>query len=235
VPGRNLLAVELAAELAPALPAILARLRNVFDLDARPDIVDGHLAADPLLAPHVRRHPGLRLHGAFDGLELGIRAIVGQQISVRGASTLAGRVVQRFGAKMETPWPCLTHASPGAEALAEADTASIAALGMPSARATSLQALASAVGAGEIRLEPGVDPAADIEAIERLPGIGPWTAQYIAMRALRWPDAFPAADLGLVKASRLGTPKALALAAERWRPWRAYAAMHLWESLRSAG
>lgn len=231
VAGRHLLSVDLSTSLAPALPMILTRLRNLFDLDARPDIVAGHLALNPLLAPSVERHAGLRVPGAFDSFELGMRAVLGQQVSVRGASTLAGRFAQRFGEAIEPPLGCLNRLTPTAETLAAPRSATLAALGVPRARAESLRNLARAVARGEIDLEPGVDPTAVVAQLVELPGIGPWTAEYIAMRGLHWPDAFPAGDLGLVKASGLKSVRALAKAAERWRPWRAYAAMHLWESL----
>jgi AraC family transcriptional regulator of adaptative response / DNA-3-methyladenine glycosylase II len=209
------------------------RLRNLFDLDARPDVIACDLALDPLLAPWIEQRPGLRVPGAFDSFELGMRAILGQQVSVRGASTLAGRFARRFGEAIETPLACLNRIGPTAEALAVARVTTLAGLGLPNARAESLRNLARVVARREIDLEPGVDPTAVVAKLVELPGIGPWTAEYIAMRALRWPDAFPAGDLGLVKASRLKSAKALEKAAERWRPWRAYAAMHLWESLKA--
>ncbi|MCE9551943.1 MAG: helix-turn-helix domain-containing protein [Planctomycetes bacterium] len=233
LPNRNLLAVDLATSLTPALPAILVRLRNLLDLDARPDVIAGHLGLDPLLAPSVERQPGLRVPGAFDSFELAMRAILGQQVSVRGASTLAGRFAQRFGEVIETPLPCLNRIAPTAETLSHARSATLAGLGLPTARAECLRNLARVVACREIDLEPGVDPTAIVARLVELPGIGPWTAQYIAMRALRWPDAFPDADLGLVKASRMKSAKALEKAAQRWRPWRAYAAMHLWDSLKT--
>ncbi len=232
-PGRNLLAVDLATALAPVLPSILVRLRNLFDLDARPDVIAGHLALDPLLASWVEQRLGLRVPGAFDSFELSLRAILGQQVSVRGASTLAGRFAARFGEAIETPLPCLNRIAPTAEGISAARTATLAGLGLPAARAESLRNLARVVARGEIDLEPGIDPTAIVARLVELPGIGPWTAEYIAMRALRWPDAFPAGDLGLLKASRLKTARSLEKAAERWRPWRAYAAMHLWESLKT--
>jgi AraC family transcriptional regulator of adaptative response / DNA-3-methyladenine glycosylase II len=231
VANRNLLTVDLSTALAPALPSILVRLRNLFDLDARPDVIAGHLALDPLLAPRVEHQFGLRMPGAFDSFELAMRAVLGQQVSVRAASTLAGRVAQRFGQAIETPLACLNRIAPTAETLSAVRNTTLAGLGLPSARAECLRNLASAVARREIDLDPGVDPNAIVARLVEFPGIGPWTAQYIAMRALRWPDAFPAGDLGLMKASRLKSTKALERAAERWRPWRAYAAMHLWESL----
>jgi AraC family transcriptional regulator of adaptative response / DNA-3-methyladenine glycosylase II len=233
VPNRNLLAVELAAELVPALPSVFRRLRNLFDLDAQPDVIAGHLSLDPLLAKSVERQPGLRVPGAFDSFELGMRAILGQQVSVRGASTLAGRLAGRFGVAIETPLPCLKGITPTAGRLAAARTSTLANIGLPRARAESLRNLARRIAGGELDLEPGIDPTAVVADLINVPGIGPWTAEYIAMRALRWPDAFPAGDLGLLRASGLKSAKALEKAGERWRPWRAYAAMHLWQSLKT--
>lgn len=233
VADRQLLAVEITTALAPVLPAILVRLRNLFDLDARPETIAAHLALDPLLAACLKRQPGLRAPGAFDSFELGMRAILGQQVSVRGASTLAGRLAQRFGEPIKTPLACLNRITPTAEVLSDLRSTTLNGVGLPMARARSLGNLARAVARRQIDLEPGVDPNGIIARLVELPGVGPWTAQYIAMRALRWPDAFPTGDLGLLKASRLKTAKALEKAAERWRPWRAYAAMHLWESLQT--
>jgi len=232
VADRHLLAINVATALAPALPTILVRLRNLFDLDARPDVIARHLALDSLLAPSLKQHPGLRVPGAFDPFELALRAILGQQVSVAGATTLAGRFAQRFGEPIETPYPCLNRIAPTSQILAAARTATLASLGLPAARADTLHNLARAVARREVDLEPGVAPTAMIDQLVEFPGIGPWTAQYIALRALRWPDAFPSSDLGLLKAARTKSPRALEQASQRWRPWRAYAAMHLWESLK---
>jgi AraC family transcriptional regulator of adaptative response / DNA-3-methyladenine glycosylase II len=231
VPDRNLVAVDLATALAPMLPTILVRLRNLFDLDARPDVIAEHLALDPLLAPGIKRHPGLRVPGAFDAFELGMRAVLGQQVSVRAASTLAGRFAQRFGEAIKTPFPCLNRVAPTAASLTAARTRTLASLGLPTARAETVRNLARAVERREIDLESNLDPTSIVAQLVELPGIGPWTAEYFAMRALRWPDAFPTGDLGLMKAARSRSAKSLAKVAEPWRPWRAYAVMHLWESL----
>lgn len=233
VPNRNLLEVNLATGLAPALPSILSRLRNLFDLDARPDKIDSHLAQDPMFAASVQHQPGLRVPGAFDSFELAVRAMLGQQISVSAASTLAGRLAQQFGQPIETPLACLNRITPLPESLAAAPIAALAGIGLPGARAESLRNLAGVVARREIDLDCSVDPNSVVAQLVELPGIGPWTAEYISMRALRWPDAFPAADLGLVKASRLNSAKELEQRAQNWRPWRAYAAMHLWKSLKS--
>ncbi len=227
---KNQLVVELAPSLAPVLPQVLARLRSLFDVDARPDVIAMHLAADERLAAAVRREPGLRVPGAFDGFELSWRAVLGQQVSVRGASTLAARLAERLGEPIATSLPCLNRLTPPPAAIAAARTSTISGIGLPSARAETLRGLAKAVERGTISFEPGVDPAETEDSLLQLAGIGPWTAAYIAMRGLHWPDAFPVGDLGLVKASGLSKRK-LIEATELWRPWRAYAAMHLWETL----
>lgn len=233
VTDRHLLAVDLATSLAPVLPTILARLRNLFDLDARPDIIAGHLTHDPLLSSQVKKYPGLRVPGAFDSFELALRAILGQQISVRGASTLAGRIANQFGEPITTPLPCLNRVTPTAGHIAAARPTAITSLGLTTTRADCLRHLAKAVASHEIDLEPGMEPEHTVAQLLKLLGIGPWTAEYIAMRALRWPDAFPAGDLGLLKATKLKSATALSTISERWRPWRSYAALHLWQSLSS--
>ena len=230
IAGRNTLSVELATSLMPALPEILARLKNLFDLSARPDVIAAHLSDDSRLATIVARCPGLRVPGAFDGFELAVRAILGQRISVRAATTLAGRLADRFGEPIETPFPGLTRLSPTPERLAAVDESDLTALGIAAPRAASIRAIARAVASREIDLEPSLDPEAVTRKLQELPGIGDWTAQYIAMRALRWPNAFPAGDLGLLKAWGETSVQRLRDAAEAWRPWRAYAAMYLWES-----
>jgi AraC family transcriptional regulator of adaptative response / DNA-3-methyladenine glycosylase II len=171
------LLVELTPSLAPVLPALLGRLRDLFDLDARPDVIARNLGQDPLLAAAVTRHPGLRVPGAFDGFELGMRAILGQQITVAAATTIAGRVVERFGDAIDTPHPGLNRLTPAAERLAGASVAELGALGVISARGRSILALAGEVAAGRVRLSPGADPEATCGRLLALPGIGPWTAQ----------------------------------------------------------
>jgi AraC family transcriptional regulator of adaptative response / DNA-3-methyladenine glycosylase II len=230
VPGRAALAVELAASLVPVLPPLLSRIRGLFDLDARPEMITAHLAGDRALEPRLATLQGLRVPGGIDGFELAVRAILGQRISVPAATTLAGRVAGAFGEPIATPHPALQLVSPGPERLAAIPMESLAALGVALPRARAIVALAQTVSEGRIDLSPGADPEAAIERLRQLPGIGDWTAQYVAMRALRWPDAFPAGDLGLLKASRLRSPRELTTASEAWRPWRAYAAMVLWNS-----
>jgi AraC family transcriptional regulator of adaptative response / DNA-3-methyladenine glycosylase II len=212
------------------LSSAVARARRIFDLDADPGPIAAQLRRSPALAERVARRPGLRVPGAWDGFELAVRAVLGQQITVRGATTLAGRLVARFGEPFASAYPdTLTHVFPRPETLAEADLASI---GLPRARAETLRTLATAVASGSLALDAarGLDDL--VAQLVSLPGIGDWTAHYVALRAGGEPDAFPASDLGLRRAlARGGTPlsaKALAREAEAWRPWRAYAALHLW-------
>jgi AraC family transcriptional regulator, regulatory protein of adaptative response / DNA-3-methyladenine glycosylase II len=230
IPGRHALAVELSMGLVPALPEVLARLKHLFDLAARPDAIAEHLRLDARIALAVDRLPGLRVPGAFDGFEMAARAILGQRVSVRSATTLAGRVAGRFGEPIETPFPGLDRLSPAADRLADADGRELSAMGIAPPRAAAIIAIARAVSSRDLDLQPGPDPEAAVAALQEYPGLGDWTAQYIAMRALRWPDAFPAADLGLLKAAGAASARQLRDAAEAWRPWRSYAAMYLWNT-----
>jgi AraC family transcriptional regulator of adaptative response / DNA-3-methyladenine glycosylase II len=217
-----------------ALPQVIARVRRIFDLTADPQRIGAHLAKDPDLAPRVAARPGLRVPGAWDGFELAVRAILGQQISVGAATALASRIVAEHGeplpAELAGVEPSLTHAFPAAARLAAAD---LCGLPMPRARSAALETLAQAAEADPRLFEPQGGPEAAIARLRALPGVGEWTAQYIAMRALREPDAFPAADVGLQRAfldetgARLNAA-ALARRAQAWAPWRAYAALHLW-------
>jgi AraC family transcriptional regulator of adaptative response / DNA-3-methyladenine glycosylase II len=225
------LRVEISPSLVNSLPALRARIRNLFDLDAQPQLIEAQLSRDSRLSQIVKRQSGLRLPGAFDGFEMAVRAVLGQQISVRAARTLAGRMTESFGDPIETPNPNLTRLPVNAKRLAQAAAADLTGLGLTRSRAECLLALARAVAAGDLELEPGVDVESTIERLKQLPGIGDWTAQYIAMRALRWPDAFPYSDLGLRKALGETSSKRILEIAESWRPWRAYALMHLWNSL----
>lgn len=215
-------------------PAI-ARARRLLDLDADPLAIASHLGADPLLAPLVRRAPGLRVPGTASGAELAIRAVIGQQVSVAGARTLAGRLVARFGEPLPEPDGGLTHLFPTPDALLTGDPASFS---MPRARAETIVRLCRALASGEIALDDGADRDDSLRALLSLRGIGPWTASYVAMRAFGDPDAFLPTDLGIKHAfARLGEPsdpKSVAARAERWRPWRAYANFHLWASLSDA-
>jgi AraC family transcriptional regulator of adaptative response / DNA-3-methyladenine glycosylase II len=174
-----------------------------------------------MLSRRVARRPGLRVPGAWDGFELAVRAILGQQVTVKGASTLAGRIVEGYGTPVKSN-DGLTHLFPSPCVLAEADFGEV---GLPRARAAAIRGLAQAVASGHVTFSGIVDES----NLLSLPGVGDWTAQYIAMRAMGEPDAFPSSDLGLLHAAGLTSARKLAERAERWRPWRAYAAMHLWQ------
>lgn len=229
-PRRRALMVEMPIALTPVLPALLGRLRQLFDLAARPDVIQEHLRRDPVLSRAVRRNPGLRVPGAFDGFELVMRAIVGQQVTVKAATTLAGRIVGSFGERVTTPHGGLTHLAPTPERIATASQDALGALGIIGTRGRSLIAVAREMVAGRLPLEAGADPESTMERLTAIPGIGRWTAHYIAMRALRWPDAFPREDIALRK--RLGgvTPSEAEAASQAWRPWRSYATLHLWQA-----
>jgi AraC family transcriptional regulator, regulatory protein of adaptative response / DNA-3-methyladenine glycosylase II len=222
--------VELSPSLAPVIGAVIVRVKNLFDLSAAPDAVSALLSQDPTLASAVRRLPGLRVAGAFDGFELAVRAVLGQQVSVKAATTMAGRWAQAFGTPLVTPYPQLNRLSPNAQRMAEVQENDIGALGVVGARARCLVALARAVTERRVVLSFAANVEEQIEKLIECPGIGPWTAQYIAMRALRWPDAFPSGDLMLLKAAK-ANKKELQARAEAWRPWRAYAAHYLWQSV----
>lgn len=197
---------ELIAQIHGSAPQdTVARLRHLFDIETNIRQVEEHLRQFPAL--QVAQHPGLRLPGCWDAFELVIRAILGQQVSVKGAATLSARLVDRFGA-------------PTPDALADVD---VSVIGLPQPRAACIRAVAQAVLDGVVDLH-------DATSLEAVKGIGPWTAQYVMMRAKRDADAFPASDLVLMKASGHASPRALAAAAEAWRPYRAYAAMHIWRS-----
>jgi AraC family transcriptional regulator of adaptative response / DNA-3-methyladenine glycosylase II len=227
-PERHRLVVELSESLVPILPAVLGRVRQLFDLNARPDLIAAHLSASERLADLVAGTPGLRVPGAFDGFELAVRAILGQQVTVKAATTIAGRFVAAFGAPLETPHAGLVRSTPTAARVARASADDVASLGIIRTRAESIIALARAVAEGELLLEPGADAEATMARLVALPGIGSWTAHYIAMRALRWADAFPKEDVVLRK--RLGgiSPAAADGLSLAWRPWRSYATLHLW-------
>jgi AraC family transcriptional regulator of adaptative response / DNA-3-methyladenine glycosylase II len=207
-----------------SLFVIIERVRRMFDLNADWDAIAATLRSDPILASAVNAKPGMRLPGCWDPFELAVRAILGQQVSVKGTTTLAGRIARAFGEPLDSI-NVLTHLFPTAEALIKADFGSI---GLPKARAESIRALALAVHRGEIRFDGVLDSETFIRHLMRVPGIGNWTAQYVAMRALGDPDAFPSGDIALLRNSGVATTKDLDARAEAWRPWRAYAAIHVW-------
>lgn len=231
--ARNHLDVEVSAELLPVLLPLLARLRRLFDLDAEPSVIDECLGQGGLGA-QVEERPGLRIPGAMDGFETALLALV------RGATPSAGlapgaaprdavlrRLVEDLGEPFQGEIPGLTRLAPTAARIAEAGAARLAELGLPRRRANAIVSLARAVAEGALRLEPGCDVAATLRALRAIDGVGEGLATAIVMRALSWPDAFPAADRSLQSAAGVAGPSALRALAERWRPWRAYAALHL--------
>jgi AraC family transcriptional regulator of adaptative response / DNA-3-methyladenine glycosylase II len=227
-PARAALRVTVATSLAPALMSVVARLRRLFDLDAQPAAIAAHLGRDPRLAAHVRARPGLRVAGAFDPFEAAARAVLGQQVSVAAARTIAGRLAARLGEPIATSQGGLDRVFPGSERIAAGNAGELARLGIPARRAATLRALARAVARGTLALDAAVEPARLMEQLTALPGVGPWTAHYLAMRGLGWPDAFPEDDLVLRKALGGVSGREARAAAEAWRPWRAYGATHLW-------
>jgi AraC family transcriptional regulator, regulatory protein of adaptative response / DNA-3-methyladenine glycosylase II len=236
--GRAALELALAPTLLPVVMPLVARVRRMFDLDARPDVIDRTLARDPALARAIAARPGVRLPGAIDPFEAAIRAMLGQQVSVAAATTLAGRFAAKLGQKL-TVEPdksfadddSLTHRFPTPAEVVAAGPDRIVKIGMPMARATAIHTLARAIADGTVRLDGARELEDFVESLVELPGIGPWTAHYLAMRALHLPDAFPASDLGIQKALRRTGPKAAEARAEAWRPYRSYAVMHLWTQL----
>jgi AraC family transcriptional regulator, regulatory protein of adaptative response / DNA-3-methyladenine glycosylase II len=234
-PAAGHVETRLAPEDPRDLEAATRRARTLLDLDADPAAVAAALGDDPVVGALVRASPGRRVPGAADGHELAIRAVLGQQVSVAGARTLAARLVAALGRPLAEPVGTVTHLFPTPAALAGADPASLA---MPWARRSALLGLAAALADGEIDLAPGADAAAARRRLLALPGIGPWTVEYVAMRALGDRDAFLPTDLGvrhaLARLGRDGSPGAAARVAERWRPYRAYALVHLWAVLEDA-
>jgi 3-methyladenine DNA glycosylase/8-oxoguanine DNA glycosylase len=215
--------VVVSESLARVLPSVLGRVKHLFDLSCHPDQVVAALGA-------LAKNPGLRVPGCVDGFEIAVRAILGQQVTVVAATRIAHRLVERFGEAFEGDGG-LDRLFPGAGTLAALGPSDIAACGIIGSRARAISSLANEVDAGRLSLERTAPLDATIAALEAIPGIGPWTAQYIAMRALGWPDAFPHPDVAAMKAMPQQGAAAALRHAEQWRPWRAYALIHLWRSL----
>ena len=219
------ISVRLAHDLVPVCGMILDRVKRLFDLQADP------IAINAVLGRLAGSRPGLRVPGAFDGFEMAVRAILGQQISVAGATTLAGRFAANFGAPLSAGVTSLKYLFPPPSRIATVTIDAIAPLGIIGRRAQSIIALAQAIQRGDLLLEPGHRVQGTLRTLRQIPGIGEWTAQYIAMRGLSWPDAFPHTDLGIAKALNQKSPNKVLEMTEKWRPWRAYAALHLWSTL----
>jgi AraC family transcriptional regulator, regulatory protein of adaptative response / DNA-3-methyladenine glycosylase II len=221
---KRMLIVRLSDALAPVCVIVLERIKRLFDLEA------DSMAIKKVLGALAKERPGLRVPGSFDSFEMSVRAILGQQVSVIGARTLAGRMVTRFGTPLRVPVESLSYLFPTASRMARASVDEIGRLGIIGRRAETIIALAKMVSSGELCLEPGNRVEGTLRQLRKIPGVGEWTAQYIAMRALSWPDAFPHTDLGICKALGERNPKKVLSMTEQWRPWRAYAALHLWAS-----
>ncbi len=223
------LLLQVGDGLLPVLPRVIRRVRAAFDLDADPHAINARLH------PSFPQGDGLRVPGALSGYELAVRAVLGQQITVAAARTLAQRLVHRFGAPLATPWPALDRLFPAPAVLAAAEGDALGQLGIVRQRQAAIVAIARAVHEGRLHLHAGADIPATVATLKELPGIGDWTAHYIAMRALRWPDAFPAGDVALHKALGLQEAKHPAreaeAASEAWRPWRSYAVIRAWSAL----
>ena len=229
--GHPLIHVDVSEPLVPATSVVVKRLAHLFDLAVDSVGVDSHLGSNGLRAS-VGAIPGIRVPGAFDGFELCVRAVLGQQVTVKGASTLMSRLTIAFGEPITTDDPHLTHLTPTADRLARATVPEIREIGLPSSRAATIHALATHVAAGDIDLDTNIDVPHDVDALRSnllaLRGFGPWTVDYIAMRVGHWTDAFPASDIALRGAMGNASPAQLTRMAEPWRPFRAYAAMRLW-------
>ncbi len=229
--SRNQLVLRVSDSLRGVLPAVIHRVRAMLDLDADPHAINAVLHAS------FPQGDGLRVPGTMSGYELAVRAVLGQQITVAAARTLAQRMVDRFGAPIETPLPQLTRLFPQAAVLARASGDALGQLGIVRQRQAAIVAIAQAVADKRIELHGGADVAVTVEALKALPGIGDWTAQYIAMRALRWPDAFPAGDVALHKALGVqggaNPARAAQAASQAWKPWRSYAVIRAWSALPS--
>lgn len=223
-PARDALLVRIDFPDPRSLFGIVERIRAIFDLNADWSSIVKTLCSDPTLSASMHADPGVRVPGCWNGFELAVRAILGQQVTVRGATSLAGRLATMFGKKFHGP-NGLTHLFPAPEALAIAKLTSV---GLTNARAETIRVLARAVRSDKIKFEGVVDSDEFLRQLCEIPGIGAWTAQYVAMRALGEPDAFPSSDLGLLRVLEMSSPRELERRAEPWRPWRAYAAMYLW-------
>ncbi len=233
LPDKNALAVTLSASLLGILPKTLARVRQLFDLDCEPSGIADVLEKMNCFAPGIYA-PGTRLPGCFDPFEMSVRAVLGQQITVKAARTLATRFTAALGEKIETPFESLTMVFPTAHqiaALEEPVEDKLGALGITGTRGRSIAGLAAALVRGDIDLSPLADPETELPKLLALPGIGPWTARYIAMRAIGWPDAFPHTDYGVKKALNGLPEREILTLSEAWKPWRAYATVCLWNSL----
>ncbi len=227
--------VSISPALLPNLSQVIATLRHLFDLDAHPAVIDSHLKKHAVLKKFIKRTPGLRVPGTLNGFELALRAVLGQQVSVKAASTLFKRFVNKFGEKVETPIDGLNVLSPTAQSVAKASLQTLINLGLTQRRAQTISDLAKALSKNQFQLQAHDASQETKNSLQAIAGIGPWTTEYIAMRALSDPDAMPHSDLGLMKGLGVDKPKQVLAATENWRPWRSYGAIHLWNGLSAGG
>ncbi len=231
-PARQSVLLRVSDSLCEVLPLVISRVRALLDLDADPAVINAGLASSSITQHGAfaldARLDGLRVPGCLDGFELAVRAILGQQITVAAARTLGQRLLEAFGEPLATPWPALNRLFPTAQALAQASGDALGQLGIVRQRQTAIAALAQATAQGQLALDGNADVTATLATLKALPGIGDWTAQYIAMRALRWPDAFPAGDVALQKALGVASEREAERASQVWRPWRSYAVVRAW-------
>lgn len=232
LPATHSLQIGFSNTLEKVLPELTRRVINLFDLEAEPEKINAHLGNHTTLADSIIRNPGLRVPGAFDGFEMAVRSILGQQITVKAATTLSSRFASAFGESINDSLdPTLSRITPQPGTIAALDEGDIARLGIISARARSIIHIARVFSTGQVKLEPGMDPEETIAGLIKLPGIGPWTAQYLVMRGLNYRDAFPKEDIALQKAMGRITAKQADLLSQPWRPYRSYAVLHLWRTL----
>lgn len=233
-PKDNSLSVTMSSSLLPVLPRVLAKIRSFFDLNCNPAEIYSKLSVLNETVPDICI-PGLRLPGCFDPFEISLRAVLGQQITVKAARTLAMRLVHGFGGTISTPFEELQYTFPTSEVIFRLEQPienQLGPLGITGARARSIYALAKAIENGSIHFTPEADPEAELEKLLKLPGFGPWTVQYIGMRAFSWPDAFPHTDYGVKKALAGLSEKEILELSQEWKPWRSYATINLWNSLK---
>jgi AraC family transcriptional regulator of adaptative response / DNA-3-methyladenine glycosylase II len=228
------LSVAVSSSLEPVLPQIISRIECLFDLDCDPSEVYEKLGVMNELSPGMCL-PGIRVPGCFDPFEISVRAILGQQVTVKAARTLAMRLAAAFGEKIEPPFAELNVTFPGPERICEIEPPvenRLGPLGITGARARSIRALAEAMVTGAVSFSSGADPLAEMEKLRKIPGFGPWTVQYVGMRAFGWPDAFPHTDLGVRKTLPGLKPREILNMSQAWKPWRSYASLNLWNSLK---
>ena len=227
--SRHCLEITLSAELQAVQDKILQQIKVMFDLDHDPKVIVAFFQDQPFLSNIIKCYPGVRIPGSFNGFELAMRAILGQQISVKAATTLAGRMAAAFGTKIKTPWKDLTYLHPTASVMARLEEKDLTCLGVIKTRARCIIRLAQEITTTTLSLDYNLDPEITIKHLITLPGIGDWTAHYIALRALKWNDAFLKSDLVIRQSLGGLSASKTEQISQAWRPWRSYATLYLWQ------